>query len=88
MPQVLLVPIVDFSTTQSLAPPTPHFSILVYTVLKYFPQFYTHPHLAGILVYTVLKYFPQYYTHPQLGRYFSLHGTKMTFDQRDPTHVY
>ena len=67
MPQVLLVPIVDFSTTQSLAPPTPHFSILVYTVLKYFPQFYTHP---------------------PLGRYFSLHGTKMKFDQKGPTHVY
>ena len=44
--------------------PNPHFSILVYTVLKYFPQFNTHP--VCILVYTVLKYFPQFYTHPHL----------------------
>ena len=67
MPQVLLVPIVDFSTTQSLAPPTPNFSILVYTVLKYFQAFETHPPLVCILVYMVLKYFPQCYTHPPLA---------------------
>ena len=35
-------------------------------VLKYFPQFYTHPPLVCILVYTVLKYSPQFYTHPPL----------------------
>ena len=51
--------------------------ILVYTVLNYFPQYYTPPHSAGILVYMVLKYFPQFYTHPPLCMYFSLHGTKI-----------
>ena len=88
MPQVLLVPIVDFSTTQSLAPPTPHFDTLVYTVLKYFQAFETHPPHSVYFSLHGTKILSTILHPPPLGRYFSLHGTKMKFDQKGPTHGY